>query len=159
MYALARLRASSDDPAITRSIDAVARYVLHDDYQSLAPGYGTIRMGRYRFWAIGWDVKLPGFRSGRPDPRTAALALQRIELMAGFPRARRTAWFRAWLQHLDEFRTERGTWAFPRSYLPEKRSGYWVLASYRGLEENRRRALALEIESTFRMLTIKQLTA
>jgi len=159
MYALVRLRASTDDRAIERSVDSVARYVLNDEYQALAPGYGTLRTGRYRDWAIGGDVKLPGFLSGRPDPRAGALALQRIELMAAFPAARRTPWFRAWIRHLDEFRTRRGTWAFPRSYLPQKRSGYWVLASYRGLEESRRRALALEIESTFRMLSIKQLSA
>ncbi len=159
MYGLARLRANSSDPALRRKTDAVARYILDPAYQGLAPGYGTLRMGRYRYWAIGWDVKLPGFRSGRPDPRQGALALQRLEVMAAFPSARRTTWFRSWLAHLDEFRTDRGSWAFPRSYLPERASGYWVLASYRGLEDPRRTRLALELESTFRMLSIKQLAA
>lgn len=158
LHGLARLRTVSNDVPLRRKTDAVARYVLHDDYQRLAPGYGTVRMGRYRYWAIGWDVKLPGFVSGRPDPRQGALALQRVELMAAFPSARRTAWFRNWLAHLDDFRTERGTWAFPRSYLPERASGYWVLASQRGLEESRRPRVALELESTFRMLSIKQLS-
>lgn len=158
LYGLARLRTSSADAALRRRTDAVARYVLDDAYQALPAGYGVLRMGRYRYWAIGWDVKLPGFASGRAEPREAALALQRVELMAAFPSARRTPWFRGWLAHLDEFRTPRGSWAFPRAYLPEKPRGYWVLASQRGLEERRRTRLALELESTFRMLSIKQLS-
>ena len=156
LYGLERLRANSSDASLRRKTDAVARYILSDEYQRLAPGYGILRMGRYRYWAIGWDVKLPGWSSGRPNPAHGALALQRLELMAGFPSAHRTAWFRSWISHLEEFRTDRGTWAFPRSYLPEKPGGYWVLASYRGLDEPRRSRLALELESTFRMLSIKQ---
>jgi hypothetical protein len=158
LYGLARLRANSSEAPLRRKTDAVARYILNDAYQALAPGYGTLRTGRYRYWAIGWDVKLPGFRSGRTDPSQGALALQRLELMAVFPSARRTPWFRSWLAHLEEYRTDRGSWAFPRAYLPEKPSGYWVLASQRGLEQARRRRLALELESTFRMLSIKQLS-
>ena len=39
----------------------------------------------------------------------------------------------------------------------EKRSGYFGLGAYMGLEESRRRRLALELESTFRVLRIRRL--
>jgi hypothetical protein len=71
--------------------------------------------------------------------------------MSAFPTARAHPWYRNALAHLDQYATGRGTWIFPRAYLPEKSAGYWVSGSYMGLEGNRRASSALEIESTFWM--------
>ena len=85
-----------------------------------------------------------------------ARVVQRMELMAHFPAARETRAFQDCLAHLEAHRTDRGTYLFPRDYLREQQSGYWVTGAYMALEDNRRSPHAIELESTFRMLTIKR---
>jgi hypothetical protein len=58
------------------------------------------------------------------------------------------------MEYLEEFRTEDGTYSFPRTWLPEKKRGYWVGGEYMAFDERRQRPKAIEIESTFRVLTI-----
>ena len=77
--------------------------------------------------------------------------------MAHFPIAVRSAWFRRSLDHLESFRTDEGAYRFPAAYLREQSSGYWVTGAYMRVEENRRRRVALTLDSTFRMCKIKQL--
>ncbi len=159
LYALASLRARKEDPGLRRKIDAVVRYVMSPDYASLAPGYGAMRMGKRRFWKIGWHLPLPESEdSGRPSSGAPATsALQNLELVARFPGGRRSAWCSLWLRRLEGWTTQDGTYLFPRGLLAERRSGYWVLGSYMGLEENRRSRQALELESTFRILKLTRL--
>ncbi len=150
LYALASLRARKSVPGLRRKIDVVARYVMSSDYSSLAPGYGAMRLGKRRFWKIGWDLPLPKRADSGP-------ALQNLELVARFPAGRRSAWCSLWLRRLERCTTQDGVYLFPRSLLEERRSGYWVLGSNMGLEESRRSRRALELESTFRMLRLSQL--
>jgi hypothetical protein len=79
-----------------------------------------------------------------------------VELMAHFPAARASAWFRNCQEHLEGFRTERRTYCFPANYLVE-REGYYVSGSHMGLGESPRNQAVREKESTFRMLRIKRL--
>jgi len=144
---------------ITRQkIDTVIDYVLHPDYQAFPEGYGIMRAGKRKYYAIGWSVHLPGY-FGFDDLSDwdARQLVQRVVLMAHFPTAKAHRWFRESLAHLGTYRTERGTCVFPRSYLREDRSGYWVTGAYMGLEEDRRLKRALELESTFWMLKIRRL--
>ena len=77
--------------------------------------------------------------------------------MGEFPTTREHPWFINSLNHLEGFRTEKGTYQFPRTYLPEKPVGYWVTGARMALEENRRKAIAIEMESTFWMAKLKAL--
>ena len=72
--------------------------------------------------------------------------------------AARSAWFAFALNYLDAFCTDRGTWCFPRDYLVEKgkSGGCYVLGYHMGLGESRRNKIALELESTYYMLSILQ---
>ncbi len=143
--------------------DTIVNYVLNDQYQKLAPGYGIVRLEDGRYYSGGWDIKLPGFFGDRPDEAkryggplaTPGAFVQRLVLMGHFAAARRHRWFRDGLEHLGGFQTENGTYLFPRSYLPEKPSGYWVSGARMGLEENRRTSLAIELESTFWMTALR----
>jgi hypothetical protein len=103
--------------------------------------------------AIGWSVHLPGFRGFERGASYPDLVLL-VGLMAHFRPARRHPWFRAALNHLDSFRTDRDTWSFPRSYLQE-RTGYYVIGAHMRLDPN----TSLGLNSTFRMLCIKRLVA
>jgi hypothetical protein len=146
------------DGVAQREIDAVIDYVLHPDYQAFPEGYGIMKAGKRKYHAIGWSVHLPGY-FGFDDLSdwSARRLVQRVVLMAHFSTARAHRWFQESLSHLETCRTERGTYVFPRPYLREGRSGYWVTGAYMGLEENRRSQQAIELESTFWMLKIKKL--
>ena len=144
------------DRETQEKIDTVVRYVLHPDYQALPDGYGIVRSDKRRYHVIGWNVDLPGYNSFNPNSRAAVYFIQRIELMAHFAKVLACPWFRRSVDYLDTYRTERGTWLFPRRYLKELVIGYWVTGAHMGLEENRRSVQAIEIESTFRMLRIRK---
>lgn len=158
IYALAHYPASSAGDETARRIETVIAYILHPDYQALDDGYGYMRAGPRRYFSIGWSVHLPGYDGFDFDgPTAAGTFVQRLELMAHFPIAVRSAWFRHSLDHLENFRTDDGTYRFPAAYLREQSSGYWVTGAYMRLEENRRRRIALTLDSTFRMCKIKRL--
>ena len=54
------------------------------------------------------------------------------------------------------YRTHRGTYLFPKEYLKEKRNSYFITGAHMGFGENRRKELALKIESSFWMMKIKK---
>ena len=88
------------------------------------------------------------------DP--SGLALQNLLLFAHFPAARRMPRFRRWLERIDEFRDDDGTYALPRAMLPEQSIAYWVAGGHLGLEEHRRSTQSLRLESTFYVLALKR---
>ena len=138
-------------------IDTVVDYFLADAYQKgIQPGYGNIREGKRHYYSMGWSVHVPGFQ-GFPAIEARTLVLYML-LLAPFAPAVRSAWFACALDYLDTFRTERGTWCFPRDLLIEKgkSGGYYVLGYHMGLGESRRSPIALELESTYSMLSILQ---
>jgi hypothetical protein len=79
--------------------------------------------------------------------------------MGQFPAARRHPWFVNGLDYLHSFQTEKGTYLFRRSYLPEQPNGYWVNGARMGLEEDRKTRLAIELESTFWMVMLQYLAS
>lgn len=152
LYALSCLPDSWMTATVTSQSEAVLRYVLVPQYQSLHRHYGYVRVeqnGRPRFYVLGWDARLP--ESG------SRCMVQRLELMAHFPLARNHPWFRRSLAELQGFRTNEGTYLLPRSLLCESKEGYWVCGALMGLEPRRSTARALEVESTFRVLRIQRL--
>lgn len=146
VFAAMRGRAGAET---RQQIDSVARYFASPRYDALARGYGICQLGHRRFWAIGWDVRLPEQPSG--------LALQNLLLFARFPAARRTPRFRRWLERLEEHREDDGSYSLPRAMLPEQAVAYWVGGGHMGLEESRRSAKSLRLESTFWMLALRSL--
>ena len=101
-------------------------------------------------------LTMPGFTDSLSPERSKALRVWLADLLMSFRAARRHPWLRESLDHLEGFRTERGTYLFPRSYLQERTQGMWINGHRMGLEENRRRSLALELESTFWMARLRR---
>lgn len=132
-------------------------YILHPDDQALREGYGVIRTGPRRYFSMGWSVHLPGYDGLDFGDGPAARFVQRLCLMAHFPIARTHRWFRDRLVHLETFRTAEGVDRFPARYLQEASRGYWVKGAAMRLEDNRRRRIALTLDSTFRMATLQHL--
>lgn len=162
MLALAFWPTDLKTPAIQEKIDTIVGYVLHPDYQALDEGYGVMRDGPRRYYAIGWSVHLPGYfgLEGMPEGR-AKYFVQRLEMMARFPNTHDHQWIVNSLAHLDDFRLEDKVcgyvYRYPGRFLREQQQGYWVTGAYTRLDEDRRHRHSLTVESTFRMLSLQQL--
>lgn len=146
------------DMAADDKIDTVIKYIMAPEYHGkIVDGYGILASPNGKYHGMGWDAKVPGFFGiGEEVTRKGTLLIQRMELMAHFPFVVRTTWFASALDHLETFRTGKGTYNFPKHYLGEK-EGYWVYGMHMGLGENRRAKIANELESTFWMMLIKKL--
>ncbi len=155
IYALANFPTHLLNENTQQKIDSVIEYVLDPKYQAFPEGYGLMRAAKRKYYAIGWSVHLPGYHFAKEKKRDENRLIQRLTLMSNFQMARKHRWFQENLSDLENYRTDRGTYLFPRSYLQERPSGYWVTGAYMGLEENRRKKIAIELEFTFWMLKIK----
>lgn len=129
--------------------------ILTEEYQSLPWSYGIVKYG-HRYYVLGWAAHLPNYEQRALKERFGELLLC-LEMLAPFDCVRQSEWFRNSLRYLEEFRTADGTYKFPRAFLVERGSGYWVKGCRMGLEERRSSAYALECESTFWVLRIKSL--
>ncbi|OPX46006.1 hypothetical protein CLHUN_04810 [Ruminiclostridium hungatei] len=156
LYGLSALINQGDKDTVAKIKDVVG-YILTPDYHNVVVHkYGVLVSANRKCYSMGWDARLPGY-FGIDEGAFAggALLIQRMELIARFPYAADYPWFIDAIKHLETFRTERGTYAFPKPYLPEK-EGYWVSAAHMGLGENRKVNISRELESTFWMLKIKK---
>lgn len=143
--------------------DTIINYILNGYYQRLPLGRGVVRAENGYYFSMGWGVWLPGFFGALPgdiEPRPEisrilAAVVRRLVLMGQFPAAREHPWFINILNHLHGFQTEEGTYQFPSSYLREKPDSFWWKGACMGLEENRRKEFAFELESTFWMAKLK----
>jgi hypothetical protein len=149
LYVFAHFPASLLDATTRPLIDDIVTYILDPRFQALHDGYGYAWI-KERRTCYGWGWS--------PHLKDDATHIQRLELMAHFPRARQSPWFQESLQSLETYRTSEERYQLPEEYLREG-EGYYVSGHGMGLGENRRKAASIEIESTFRMLKIRSLTA
>jgi hypothetical protein len=134
----------------------VVRYLLDPRYQSAHPGDSLCWVNR-RWYGIGWDACLPGFFGLEQVSHTEwGIFLQRLLWLSRFPFAHTHPWFQAALAHLQTFQTAPGWYRFPAAYIPEKPAGYWVTAAYCAFEPVRRGRETLEVESTARMIELRE---
>jgi hypothetical protein len=139
-----------------QQLEDIVAYVTDERYHAFPPGYGYIwpETNRRVCYACGWNLDLPDLDSDNPYQQRKIV--QRMELLAHFPPARKSPWFQKGMQILEAYQTERGAYSFPSAYLVEMKAGYYVGGEYMGLEDNRRDSKILELESTFRMLLLKK---
>ncbi len=161
IYMLANLPDAWLAGDVRMKINAVVKYILTDKYQALPQGYGYLRQvikGKSRYYALGWNVNLPGWAAMPPKDGSLAYFFQRLELMSHFAEARKTAWWSAAMKLVESFRNDDGKYLFPREWLQEKPVGYWVTGAHMGLEEGRRTKKAIQLESTFRAVRLLKKT-
>jgi hypothetical protein len=138
-------------------LDTIIEMILTSEYQSLPWSYGLAKYGE-RYYVLGWATHLPGY-SSKPEGRSFAELLLALEFMGKFAVARKSQWFLNSMEYLESFRTDTGTYLFPRAWLPEKQIGYWVSGLRMGFDDRKSYPKAIECESTFRMLKIKQIVS
>ena len=134
---------------IQGKIDNIIGYILSPEYDVVIPMYGIVSAGPRKYYAMGWDCKKPfNDNQGFSYPN-----LHRLLLYSHFPAAVKSMWFQNAVDYLTQYKTQNGTYAFPKEYLPEA-DGCWVLGVRMSLAENRRKNQHIEIESTFYMLKL-----
>ncbi len=154
LNALMHTRSIMDDPILRSKVETIIGFILSPEYQRLRPGYGVVRHG-HNYYMMGWSVHLPGYPKVPVSGPELGRMLLLLSLLSRSRRAREHPWFERCWSYLAKYEDESGLRAFPREYLPEKRSGVWVLGMRMGLEENRRLSKSIVCESTFRSLEIK----
>ena len=135
-------------------LDNIIELLLTEEYQSLPWSYGLAKYGS-RYYVLGWAAHLPGY-SKKPEGREFAELLLTLEFMAKFPVVRNSKWFSKSMEFLETFETDSGTYRFPRGWLSEKKTGYWVGGRRMMFDERKGNSLAIECESTFHVLRIKE---
>lgn len=125
-------------------LETIVAFLSDPRFQSTPGGYGWDRVNR-RCYAAGRV-----FLACVEPPRLVLF----MELGAKFESARRSAWFQQGLALLEGCRTSAGAYHFPASMMTERTGNHIYGGSHMGLGENRRSPLAMELESTFRMLNI-----
>jgi hypothetical protein len=154
IFAFRALKAYLDDNDVTERIERIICYILDERYQKFHEGYGIVLTGNNQYNVTGWNVWLPCFDGLHASSFKKGCLVQRLELMSHFRTARSSRWFTDNLNMLEEFENESGRYVLSKNYLREKKSSYFVTGGHMGLGENRRRSVALEIESSFWMLGI-----
>ncbi|MDD4772892.1 MAG: hypothetical protein PHZ09_04725 [Eubacteriales bacterium] len=142
-----------NNPETDKKIDEVIGYISTDEFHGkIADGYGILAEEDGKYHGMGWDPKYPGWfdishciESGNV-PKLLFFALH----ISKYPVARKTKWFAELLVCLDRYKTEAGTYLFPKEWLKESR-GYAVQGHHMSFGESRRKKNWCEIESTFYM--------
>ncbi len=152
---LASCKSIMESKVHRKKLDKVIELVLTEEYQNIPWSYGLAKYGS-RYYVLGWAAHLPGYLTN-PEEREFAELLLTLELMAKFPLAHETEWFQRSLKYLRTFETDFGTYIFPRGWLSEKKTSYWVGGTRMMFDERKGNRHALECESTFRVVHIKHL--
>jgi hypothetical protein len=156
VLAFSRIRSIMDLSDNREMVESVMEMILSPEYQALPWSYGLAKYGN-KYYAIGWAVHLPGYTS-RPEGRLFAEMLLMLEALAPFKSIQNSSWFKDSMEYLEEFRAENETYLFPKGWLPEKKTGYWVGGHRMAFDSRTGRKNAIEVESTFRVLMIKKCT-
>jgi len=133
-------------PGTQAKINNIIEYIISPEYDVVVCGYGILPAPQKRYYLMGWDCKKP-FNDGDGFSNEN---IHRLILYSNFPTAVESTWFQNAVDYLTQYRTERGTYLFPKEYLPEKDCN-WVLGARMSLAENRRVKQWAEVESTFYM--------
>ena len=145
------------DERISHKIQTIINYISTDLFHNtIADEYGIIPADDKKFHSMGWDPKFPGWFSVEKylENNNVPKLLFFAQYIAKYPNTHKTKWFHDFINYLDRYRTDNGTYIFPAAWLQE-RQGYAVMGSHLSFGENRRKSNWREIESTFFVQQLK----
>ncbi len=154
IFAFGALQVYMKDDEVSERIEHVISYLLDRRYQQFHEGYGIVLNGNCHYNVMGWGVWLPCYDGLHKNPFNKGCLVQRLELMSHFKTGRSSGWFVENLKMLEDFENHTCRYVIPKNYISEKKNSYFVTGAHMGFGENRRRRVALEIESSFWMLKI-----
>lgn len=138
-------------------INKIIEYITDEKYYlNIADGYGigiSAVNGHYYSW--GWSTHIPGF-TGIKEVKAMNRTLLYSDIYSIFKSSKLSHFYSDLMIFLEQYKTDHGTYVFPKEFLSENKTGYWVLGMHLGLAENRRKTNTLALESTFRVLRLKK---
>lgn len=159
IWALAYYTDTCTDSEKIKKIDDIITYILDPEFQKIREGYGLLWVKARRIYhACGWSPALPLYGpDGHPIRLGPYRALDYLDFMSRFKIAQKSKWFHDCLNHFEQFKTEKGTYIFPRGYhyLREKCIDKAFLnETNMSLKRNERELLKRELVSTMKMVEI-----
>ena len=154
LYAFSHLKVVLDNDQYRSHVEEILKMVLTPEYQNLPSSYGLAKHGT-GYYLLGRAAHLPGY-SQVPQGRQFGEMLLLLETLAPFVIIKESQWFENSMKQIEEFRTEEGTYSFPEEWLSECGKGYWIGGEYMAFDARHGRANAIEVESTFRVLSIRK---
>ena len=148
---------------VDKKIDSIISYISTNEFHNkISDGYGILISGEYasgnpQYYSMGWEPKYPGWFDiiDYIENISAPKLLFFAEYISLYPSARKTKWFNDLLFYFEKYKTENGTYLFPKEWLKES-PGYAVQGHHISFGENRRKKNWIEIESTFYMQLLHQ---
>lgn len=139
LSAMAYFQQYNQDPGIQSKIDDIIEYILTEEFQALPEGYGLLWVKeRHIYHACGWNPTLPMYEDYiRPGHLSHNAILNYLTLMSYYKNAIQSKWFVDGMNYLDQFKTERGTYLFPKEYLNRKCSAPGFICDFLGLNTNK----------------------
>lgn len=145
------------DPEKTKKMNDIVTYVLSPEFQKIREGYGLIWVEDRRIYhACGWSPTLPLYEvEGRSTQSCPYPLIDYLDFMSHFKVAHESKWFNDFLYFFEQFKTENGTYRFPKEYLRKKYVDKAFLnETNMSLKRNERELLKRELVSTMKMVEI-----
>lgn len=159
---------------IQKKIDDIVEYILDPEFQKIPEYYGLLwDKSKRRYYACGWGPALPFYENfDRPKHISVYSILNYLSIMSNFKAARKSKWYINCLNYVEQFRTEKGTYIFPKEYLDGKNScpgsisnvliinvkpdEAFLSETNMKLKRNEREILIRELVSTLNMIEINK---
>lgn len=144
-------------PEKVKIINDIVTYVLDPEFQKIREGYGLIWVKDRRIYhSCGWSPTLPLYDiEGRPTQSVPYPILDYLDFMSHFKIVHKSKWFHDCLIHFEQFKTERGTYIFPKEYMRKKYiEKAFLNEGNMSLRRNERELLIRELVSSMKMVEI-----
>jgi len=144
------------DPEKIKKINEIVAYVLNPEFQK-TEGIGLLYVPERKIYhANNLGLTLPLYKiEGHPAQSNTSGILEIINIMSHFEVARKSEWFNNCLSHFEQFKTEKGTYLFPKEYLHKKYIEKAFLSEKNiSTKHNEREIRKREIVSTMKMSEI-----
>jgi len=138
---------------IDKKINDIIDYISVDEFHlKVQDCYGILIAGKDKYYGQGWDPKYPGWFDAVNyiENVNAPKLLFFTQIIVKYPSAVKTKWFYELIKYLETYKTNTGTYIFPKEWLKETQ-GYAVMGHHLSFGENRRKKNWCEIESTIYM--------
>ena len=143
-------------------IDDIIEYILDPEFQKIREGYGLLWVESRRIYhACGWSPTLPLYEDyNGPQNLSVNSVLNYLYMMSNFRAAHKSKWFKNCINYVEQFRTEKGTYIFPKEYLYRKYIDKAFLnESAMKLKRTEREIIIRELVSTLIMVEINKRVA
>ena len=140
-----------------KKIETIVSYCLDIKYQyGIEPGYGILMTPSGRYYSMGWSVHVPCYgQKIIPDDAISRILLWSY-ILTSICNDKSKQQFSNVIEFLEDYRLDNGFYKLPKEFIPNSKSGYFVMGKNLSVGENRRNIEALMWESTYWVMRLKK---